>query len=50
LDFSQAPYDSIEANLPSGMSIAVVSFGKAGLDSATLKTIEHFVQRLSNSS
>ncbi len=45
---ADAPYNSIEVNLPNGMSIGVVSFGNAGLDSATLKTIEDFVERLAS--
>jgi hypothetical protein len=45
---ADAPYDSIEVDLPNGMSIGVVSFGNAGLDTATLKTIEDFVQRLAS--
>lgn len=43
---ADAPYDAIKVDLPNGMSIGVVSFGNAGLDSATLKTIEDFVERL----
>src|SRR5262245_60567843 len=41
---ADAPYDAIKVDLPNGMSIGVVSFGNAGLDSATLKTIEDFVE------
>jgi hypothetical protein len=37
---ADAPYDAIKVNLPTGMSIGVVSFGNVGLDSATLKTSE----------
>lgn len=45
---ADAPYDAIKVDLPNGMSIGVVSFGNNGLDSATLKTIEDFVQRLAS--
>ncbi|OAF12891.1 hypothetical protein AYJ54_44900 [Bradyrhizobium centrolobii] len=45
---ADAPYDAIKVDLPNGMSIGVVSFGNAGLDSATLKTIEDFVERLAS--
>jgi hypothetical protein len=45
---ADAPYDAIKVDLPNGMSIGVVSFGNKGLDSATLKTIEDFVQRLAS--
>ena len=37
---ADVPYDAIKVDLPTGMSIGVVSFGNVGLDSATLKTIE----------
>jgi hypothetical protein len=45
---ADAPYDAIKVDLPNGMSIGVVSFGNAGFDSTTLKTIEDFVQRLAS--
>ncbi|SDI08985.1 hypothetical protein SAMN05216338_101741 [Bradyrhizobium sp. Rc2d] len=45
---ADAPYDAIKVDLPNGMSIGVVSFGNVGFDSATLKTIEDFVQRLAS--
>ena len=45
---ADAPYGAIKVDLPNGMSIGVVSFGNLGLDSATLKTIEDFVQRLAS--
>lgn len=45
---ADSPHDAIKVDLPNGMSIGVVSFGGLGLDSATLKTIEDFVQRLAS--
>jgi len=43
-----APYDSIKVDLPNGISVGVYSFGGAGLDANTLKTIEDFVERMAN--
>ncbi|NEV00651.1 hypothetical protein [Bradyrhizobium uaiense] len=45
---ADAPYDAINVDLPNGMSVGVVSFGSAGLGSATLKAIEDFVQKFAN--
>lgn len=45
---SDTPYDVVEVNLPNGMSVGIFSFGGGGLDSAALKSIEDFVQKLAS--
>jgi hypothetical protein len=45
---SGAPYDSVSVSLPNGMTVGLFNFSGTGFDSASLKAIEDFAQKMAS--